>query len=258
MSLSIKIEFGGGLELLFANQRSYTITIPCTVPKDNSTTPEAQQADGKERKNADMTYLIHHMRDHMLKERAELFMENGSVKETTKMTDKDTQIANIPGLHPYQNPLESWSDKFARKFKENPWVPLGCFATCGALVMSAAKMRSGKSKEMNHWLRARVVLQGLTLVALVAGSMSLQAARKAEQGEQSEAELAEKKKLQEKAEFEMRLRDAETTTAMEQAALAGNGKTVAASPVEGSTTAAVKKSSSWKFWSSSKDSSSSS
>ncbi|KAF9045607.1 hypoxia induced protein conserved region-domain-containing protein, partial [Panaeolus papilionaceus] len=110
---------------------------------------------------------------------------------------------------------ETWSDKFARKFKENPWVPIGCFATCGALVMSAVKMRKGKSKEMNHWMRARVVLQGLTLAALVAGSMSLRAARKASEGNQTEAELAEAKKQQDKAEFEMRLKGAEATTAME-------------------------------------------
>lgn len=91
----------------------------------------------------------------------------------------------------YQDPSETWGNKFTRKFKENPWVPLGtslyyqdkfyyvlinvgCLATCGALVMSAAKMRAGKSTAMNYWLRARVVLQGVTLVALVAGSMALQ------------------------------------------------------------------------------------
>jgi hypothetical protein len=27
----------------------------------------------------------------------------------------------------YQDPLETWSAKFSRKFKENPWVPLGAF-----------------------------------------------------------------------------------------------------------------------------------
>jgi len=25
----------------------------------------------------------------------------------------------------YQDPLETWSSKFARKFNENPWVPIG-------------------------------------------------------------------------------------------------------------------------------------
>lgn len=46
--------------------------------------------------------------------------------------------------------------------------------------MSAVKMKAGKSKDMQYWLRARVALQGLTLVALVAGSMAIQASRKAQ------------------------------------------------------------------------------
>ncbi|KJA25308.1 hypothetical protein HYPSUDRAFT_109338, partial [Hypholoma sublateritium FD-334 SS-4] len=50
--------------------------------------------------------------------------------------------------------------------------PLGCLATCGALVMSAVKMRQGQSQSMNYWMRARVALQGLTLGALVIGSMA--------------------------------------------------------------------------------------
>ncbi|KAF8978554.1 hypoxia induced protein conserved region-domain-containing protein, partial [Cyathus striatus] len=73
--------------------------------------------------------------------------------------------------------FETWTDKFKRKFNENPWVPLGCLATCGALIMSAYKMRRGQSKEMNYWLRARVALQGATLVALVGGSMAIQKQR---------------------------------------------------------------------------------
>lgn len=123
--------------------------------------------------------------------------------------------------------------------------------------MSAVKMRKGKSKEMNHWMRARVVLQGLTLAALVAGSMSLRAARKASEGNQTEAELAEAKKQQDKAEFEMRLKGAEATTAMEEAAFSKPAAPVVpGSPADQSTSAAIKKSSSWKFWSSGKDSSS--
>lgn len=30
--ISIKVDFGGGLEILFANQRSYRISIPAKVP----------------------------------------------------------------------------------------------------------------------------------------------------------------------------------------------------------------------------------
>ncbi|KAF5348794.1 hypothetical protein D9756_009784 [Leucocoprinus leucothites] len=124
---------------------------------------------------------------------------------------------------------ETWSEKFKRKFNENPWVPIGCLATTGALVMSAVKMKSGKSKDMQYWLRARVGLQGLTLVALVAGSMALQASRKTQgvesaddlpRNEATTELLREQKKGKEKAEFEERLRGAELAHEEEQAAAA--------------------------------------
>jgi hypothetical protein len=71
MSLSLKIEFSGGLELLFGNERKHQLTLPRTVAideeKDESTKP------------IDVSYLIHHLRDHLLKERPELFMENNTV-----------------------------------------------------------------------------------------------------------------------------------------------------------------------------------
>jgi len=44
-------------------------------------------------------------------------------------------------------------------------------------------MKAGKSKDMQYWLRARVALQGLTLVALVVGSMAIQASRKSRIGD---------------------------------------------------------------------------
>lgn len=90
-TISLKIEFGGGLELLFSNQRSHQLTIPALVPVNNSTTssihPETSSqisvgvppAEKAGMKPADVTYLIHYLRDHLLKERLELFMENGTV-----------------------------------------------------------------------------------------------------------------------------------------------------------------------------------
>ena len=96
--LSLKIEFSGGLELLFSNQRSHRVQIPSIVPRDNSTsiiaaaisaadksgdvsTPviTAQSTEGEKTKAADVTYLMYHLRDHLLKERVELFMEGGTV-----------------------------------------------------------------------------------------------------------------------------------------------------------------------------------
>jgi len=117
----------------------------------------------------------------------------------------------------YQDPLETWSAKFVRKFNENPLVPIGCLLTCGALVMSALKLRQGKSKEMNTWLRARVALQGITIVGLVAGSLHLKKASDAEQTRAEAAAAAETER--QKQGFENRLKDAERAT-VEEAVLA--------------------------------------
>ena len=117
---------------------------------------------------------------------------------------------------------------------------------------------------MNYWLRARVGLQGLTLVALVAGSMSIQKARKEEMARLNaggdDGELAQKK---EKLEFEERLKEAQATTEMEE----GLSKRVVkgpavrtekreeriqasfSEPATNTTPAAVKQSKSWRWWS---------
>ena len=96
--------------------------------------------------------------------------------------------------------------------------------------MSAVKMRAGKSKSMNYWLRARVVLQGVTLVALVVGSMALQKQKNAQISDlgidaaelprnEAATELSrEKKKILEQREFEERLKAAEATSEQEQGA----------------------------------------
>lgn len=75
-TLNIKIEFGGGLELLFSNQRSHRITIPSRVPA--SSKPEDAEKSSED-KPADITYLMYWLRDNLLKEREELFIENGTV-----------------------------------------------------------------------------------------------------------------------------------------------------------------------------------
>ena len=62
-ALNIKIEFSGGLELLFGNQRSHLVQIPSTT--DTSST--------------NITYLIDYLKKNLLKEREELFTEGKSV-----------------------------------------------------------------------------------------------------------------------------------------------------------------------------------
>lgn len=156
---------------------------------------------------------------------------------------------------------------------------LGCLATTGALVMSAIKMRQGQSKTMNYWLRARVVLQGLTLVVLVAGSMTIQKSRRKKIEEigadglprnEAASELSrEQKKEKERQEFADRLEEARQASEMESGAGLTGMKTVTGPTVHKerrkeerkkqaakaeaeateSTTAAIKKSNSWKWWS---------
>ncbi|KAG1740502.1 uncharacterized protein EDB91DRAFT_1053115, partial [Suillus paluster] len=90
-TMTIKLEFSGGLELLFGNERSHSVLIPDFVPSDNSThsTPSSSSSTPSsyndalstgETKAADLEYLIYHLRDHLLKERPELFMENGTIR----------------------------------------------------------------------------------------------------------------------------------------------------------------------------------
>jgi len=76
--LSLKVEFGGGLELLFSNQRSHNVSLPSRVPRDDSASG-LPSSDGIETRRADITYLIRYLRDHLLKERPELFMDNQTV-----------------------------------------------------------------------------------------------------------------------------------------------------------------------------------
>ena len=79
MTISLRIQFSGGLEYLFDHEPSHplkmNLTIPESVPIDNS----SQLSPVAKTKPADISYLIHYIRDHHLKERAELFVDNGTV-----------------------------------------------------------------------------------------------------------------------------------------------------------------------------------
>jgi ubiquitin related modifier 1 len=67
-SLKLKVEFGGGLELLFSNKRTHLVTIPSTVPEGD-----------RQGEPVDLNFLIHWLKDQLLKERPELFVEGGTV-----------------------------------------------------------------------------------------------------------------------------------------------------------------------------------
>ncbi|XP_004932659.1 HIG1 domain family member 2A, mitochondrial [Bombyx mandarina] len=65
--------------------------------------------------------------------------------------------------------VETTREKFHRKFTENPFVPLGCLATAGALSMGLWSFRTGKTRLSQQMMRVRILAQGLTIAALVIG-----------------------------------------------------------------------------------------
>jgi hypothetical protein len=87
-------------------------------------------------------------------------------------------------------PYETTGQKFGRKCRENPYVPIGRFSrfffssiwtrfqcnfvggalTVVNLVMAVLNLARGESRRMNYWLRGRVAMQGLTIVALLIGA----------------------------------------------------------------------------------------
>nr|XP_002166360.1 HIG1 domain family member 2A, mitochondrial [Hydra vulgaris] len=69
----------------------------------------------------------------------------------------------------YPKPAETQSDKFIRKFKENPFVPIGAGLTVTALVIGLVNLKRGNSAKQQTMMRARVVAQGSTIVAIIAG-----------------------------------------------------------------------------------------
>ncbi|CAD5116443.1 DgyrCDS5330 [Dimorphilus gyrociliatus] len=64
---------------------------------------------------------------------------------------------------------ETFKEKFQRKFKENPLVPLGLLATTIVLGRGIWTMKTGDKVKSQKMMRMRVLAQGLTVVALIGG-----------------------------------------------------------------------------------------
>ncbi|KAH9974270.1 hypoxia induced protein conserved region-domain-containing protein, partial [Lactifluus volemus] len=107
---------------------------------------------------------------------------------------------------------ETYREKALRKFKQQPLVPVGAAATTVALVIAMTKMRKGQSRSFNNWLRVRIIAQGLTVAAVVAGSWAYGTAKSTNVPDVS---AAQDKAAQEREEFQMRLRLAEEATRIE-------------------------------------------
>ncbi|KAB8074830.1 altered inheritance of mitochondria protein 31, mitochondrial [Aspergillus leporis] len=104
---------------------------------------------------------------------------------------------------------ETSLQKFRRRFKEEPLIPLGCAATSYALYRAYRSMKAGDSVEMNKMFRARIYAQFFTLIAVVAGGMFY----KTERQQRKEFEqMVEERKSQEKRDAwlrELEIRDKE-------------------------------------------------
>ncbi|KAI0031515.1 hypoxia induced protein conserved region-domain-containing protein, partial [Vararia minispora EC-137] len=108
---------------------------------------------------------------------------------------------------------ESYRERMIRKIKTEPLVPLGAAATTAALLIAVTKLRKGDSRSLNTWLRVRVIAQGLTVVAICAGSATF-VTHKPPTPEQLAAK-AEERHAKERVEFEERMRAAERAEAAE-------------------------------------------
>ncbi|KAL8668296.1 MAG: hypothetical protein Q9168_007073 [Polycauliona sp. 1 TL-2023] len=65
---------------------------------------------------------------------------------------------------------ESRWQKFTRRLKEEPLIPLGCAVTTWALYGATKSIRSGDSYNAQRMFRMRLYGQFFTIVAMVAGS----------------------------------------------------------------------------------------
>ncbi|KAL1974322.1 hypothetical protein VTN31DRAFT_4526 [Thermomyces dupontii] len=96
---------------------------------------------------------------------------------------------------------ETGWQKFKRRLREEPLIPLGCAATCYALYRAYKSMKARDSEEMNRMFRARIYAQFFTLLAAVAGGIYY----KNERQQRREFEkMVEARKLQEKREAWLR------------------------------------------------------
>ncbi|NXX97286.1 HIG2A protein, partial [Centropus bengalensis] len=64
---------------------------------------------------------------------------------------------------------EGFGEKFLRKTRENPLVPLGCLCTASVLIYGLINFKRGNIRRSQLMMRARVLAQGFTFAALLGG-----------------------------------------------------------------------------------------
>ncbi|XP_074504365.1 HIG1 domain family member 2A, mitochondrial [Sebastes fasciatus] len=79
----------------------------------------------------------------------------------------------IEGFNPLPRAKdETFKEKFMRKTKENPFVPIGCLATAGALIYGLRAFNQGKTRQSQLLMRGRIFAQGFTVVAIIFGVLT--------------------------------------------------------------------------------------
>jgi Hypoxia induced protein conserved region len=110
------------------------------------------------------------------------------------------------------------------------------------------KMRKGQSRSFNNWLRVRILAQGLTVAAVVAGSWAYGSARP--MAHELDASAAREKAAEERVAFEDRLRLAEEVTRAESASASSptNVQATAVTTTKEPTSTPTTSSSWWSWW----------
>ncbi|CAM2117995.1 HIG1 domain family member 2A, mitochondrial [Lepidochelys kempii] len=75
----------------------------------------------------------------------------------------------IEGFVPTPLHREGFRDKFLRKTRENPLVPIGCLSTAGALTYGLICFQKGNTRQSQLMMRARILAQGFTIAAIMVG-----------------------------------------------------------------------------------------
>ncbi|XP_007954241.1 HIG1 domain family member 2A, mitochondrial [Orycteropus afer afer] len=81
-----------------------------------------------------------------------------------------SQPPAIEGFSPsIYRETESFKEKFIRKTRENPMVPIGCLGTATALTYGLYCFHRGQSHRSQLMMRTRIVAQGFTIAAILMG-----------------------------------------------------------------------------------------
>ncbi|XP_056151174.1 HIG1 domain family member 2A, mitochondrial [Lampris incognitus] len=94
----------------------------------------------------------------------------GKVPQSGVIPFDISQPPTIEGFIPLPKLTEeTFKEKFIRKTKENPFVPVGCLGTAGFLLYGLRAFKQGKTRQSQLLMRGRIFAQGFTVVAIIVG-----------------------------------------------------------------------------------------